>query len=101
MDRWETQAHLAGGAAVTRGAGTMFYFSCWVLASVLWHSHVHADTGEPGYEESHGEGDQHPVVSIGCGKPLTAVAFSKGLPYSTPPCVDALKLPLLWGHLES
>lgn len=38
---------LAGGATVTRGAGTMFYFSCWVLASVLWYSHVHADTREP------------------------------------------------------
>lgn len=26
LDRWGTQAHLAGRASVTRWAGTLFYF---------------------------------------------------------------------------
>lgn len=55
MDRWGTQAHLAGRATITRWAGTLFYFPGWVLACVLRHSHIHADTREPGYEESYGE----------------------------------------------
>lgn len=42
------RAHLAGWATVPRWAGTVFHFQCRVLASVLRHSHIHADARHPG-----------------------------------------------------
>lgn len=48
----EPGTHLAGWAAVPGWAGTLFYFQRGVLAGVLGHSHVHADTRDPGNDKT-------------------------------------------------
>lgn len=56
LNRWVgPRAHLAGWATVPRWAGTLLYFQRRVLAGVLRHGHIHADTRDPGCDKTHYE----------------------------------------------